>query len=275
MAKIKKKYSFTNGREIWRLIPSQSDKLIIEERDLVKKEAFYNCVEIDTGKKIFSDFQLDEKFWSGIEAVEDDIIFFHKYIKPDMPMHKGVIAVDTHSQKIRWMNDDYNFLFSGDGIIYCYKPLFDGRNYFTVDMNSGEILENLGSDHRLINSLKEKFDKSAISSSYSFPETYSQNSLIDSKTERILKGLRNGYVVVGKVDYLVINSLLLFSFHEADGNNQLKNKFMAVDIESGKNIFQETLNKGIRSFIPDSFFLIRNVLFLLKNKNEVIVCSIK
>ncbi|HUX92187.1 MAG TPA: DUF4905 domain-containing protein, partial [Ignavibacteriaceae bacterium] len=92
--KIKKEYEYSNRRQIWRLIPTDSGKIIIEDRNVETKEAFFNCLDIYTGKKKFSNLQLDEKYWIGIETIYKDIIFFHKYLKPDMPGHIGIIAYD-------------------------------------------------------------------------------------------------------------------------------------------------------------------------------------
>ena len=44
--KIKKKYSFKNKRQIWRLLPTTTDKLVIEDRDTQNKEVFFNCIDI-------------------------------------------------------------------------------------------------------------------------------------------------------------------------------------------------------------------------------------
>ena len=96
---IKRIYSFSNNRQIWRLIPTATEKLIIEERDTENKEVFFNCLEISSGVKIFSELQLEEKFWVGIEAVNNDIIYFHKFVKPDMPRHQGIIAFDIEIKK--------------------------------------------------------------------------------------------------------------------------------------------------------------------------------
>lgn len=273
MPRIKKKYNFTNGREIWRLIPTKSSRLVIEERDLKNKEAFYNCVDIDSGKKLFSNFQLDEKFWTGIEAVENDVILFHKFIKPDMPIHKGLIAFDITSQRILWQNDEFNFLYSTREKIFCYRQSFESRNYFTINVRTGQLLDDLGEDHKLVNQLKNNLVKQT-ENNYSFPESFSEHSEIGEAVSSMLKQVRTDYVVVGKIDFMIYNSALLFNFHEAAGENLLNNKFIAIDISSGKNIFEEVLNKKIKSLIPDSFFMIGDVLFLLKNKNEVIVCSV-
>jgi len=64
--KLKKKYKFDNGRQIWRIIPTNSGKLIIEEREPEKKQAYFHCLERESGKKLLSNFQLEDKFWVGI-----------------------------------------------------------------------------------------------------------------------------------------------------------------------------------------------------------------
>ena len=97
---IKKLYSYKSEKQIWRILISGSDKLILETRDLNTKEVFFNCLFIENGKSIFSNLQLDEKCWIGIEDIYKGIIFFHYFPKPDMPHHKGIIAFDITAQKI-------------------------------------------------------------------------------------------------------------------------------------------------------------------------------
>ena len=63
---IKHNYSFSNNRQIWRLIPTETGKIVIEERDTENKEVFFNCLDISSGEKIFSEFQLEEKFWGVV-----------------------------------------------------------------------------------------------------------------------------------------------------------------------------------------------------------------
>ena len=51
--KIKKKYSFKNKRQIWRLLPTTTDKLVIEDRDTQNKEVFFNCIDIKFRQRNF------------------------------------------------------------------------------------------------------------------------------------------------------------------------------------------------------------------------------
>ncbi|MGA8263331.1 MAG: DUF4905 domain-containing protein, partial [Ignavibacteriaceae bacterium] len=210
---IKRIYSFSNNRQIWRLIPTATEKLIIEERDTESKEVFFNCLEISSGVKIFSELQLEEKFWVGIEAVNNDIIYFHKFVKPDMPSHQGIIAFDIETKNILWENPDFSFLFIDDDKIYCYKSLFEGRNYFTIDCNSGELIEELGGDASKINRLR---DASLIKKSYEdyiFPKTYYSDDLLPESITKTFNELKTEKVIAGNIEYAVYNEVLFFNFH--------------------------------------------------------------
>ena len=109
--KIKKIYSFSDKKQIWRLLLSDSDKLIIETRDTDKKEVYFHCLDLFSGKKIFKNFQPDEKYWVSIEGIHDDVIFFHKYAKPDMPGHRFIQAYDINTKSVLWESDKYIFMF--------------------------------------------------------------------------------------------------------------------------------------------------------------------
>ena len=154
--KIKKLYYYSNKKQIWRLLPTQTGKLVIEERDPDTKEVFFTCLDIKTGKKILNDFQLEEKFWVGIEEIYKDIIYFHKFRKPDMPGHLGIIVFDIKTKSILWETDEYIFLFIHNDELYCYKEKFEGRNFYKLDYHSGKLIADLGEDVSEINSLREK-----------------------------------------------------------------------------------------------------------------------
>jgi hypothetical protein len=154
--KLKKSYRFDNKRQIWRIIPANAGKLIIEEREPENKQVYFHCLYIDSGKKILSNFQLDDKFWVGVEAVRDDIIFFHKFAKPDMPKHRGIFAFNMIKKEFIWQNPELIFLFILDEKLYAYKEKFEGRDYYAINPSTGEIIEDVGSNYELINKLRDE-----------------------------------------------------------------------------------------------------------------------
>ncbi|MDO8549136.1 MAG: DUF4905 domain-containing protein [Ignavibacteria bacterium] len=270
---MKKLYTFSNKKQIWRLLPTETGKLVIEERDPELKEVFFSCIDIRTGKKIFNKLMIEEKFWIGIEKISKDIIFFHKFRKPDMPRHLGIIAFDILKQKILWKNEDYIFLFIYNDDLFCYKEKFEGRDYFKLNYETGEFIKDSDIANEVI-ALKDKSDENL--EGYYFTKQFIPETESNEELKKILSEERNQNLVSGKIDYILLQNLLVFSFHKIlPSGNEKRNIFKAVDIDNGKVIFEEELNRGVKNFVPDSFFIKDNLIFLLKEKTELLVCSIK
>jgi hypothetical protein len=265
--KLYRNYSFTNNRQIWRIVPGGEGKIVIEERNPITREVFFNCIEMNTGKVFLDSLQFDEKFWIGIEDVYKDIIYFHKYNKPDMPWHSDIIAYDLNKKKQIWHSEEYIFSLVYDDSLYCYKNKYEGRIYFKLNHKTGELISELGDDPNIIRGLKELRD-TEIYNGYKFPESLGHSS---EEIAKLFDNIKSKEVVTGKIDYLIVNDLLLTSYHRIITEDKLQNCFKALDIRIKKVIFEEILNKEIASFIPDSFFLINELIFLLKEKEKLLV----
>lgn len=275
MKKIKKEYSYSRDRQIWRLLPTETNKLIIEDRDIETKEVFFNCLEISSGKKIFYDFQLEEKYWIGIEAIYDDIIFFHKFASYDMPDHSGIIALDINSKKILWHTEEFNFLSVRDKKIFCYKNKFEGREYFILDFRTGSLISELGDNSEDVRRIMENLPDVNTYESYLFPEPYNNFNSNNSLLKQFLTELKNNHSIKGNLDFIELNELLLLNYHEVRSDGNFRNLFKVIEYLSKNVIFEMTLNENTKTLIPDSFFVKDNFLFLLIEKKELIVCSIK
>ncbi|MCW8803276.1 MAG: DUF4905 domain-containing protein [Ignavibacteriaceae bacterium] len=272
--RLKKNYKFDNNRQIWRIIPTNSGRLVIEEREPEKKQVYFHCLSLDSGKKVISNFQLEDKFWVGIETVQNDTIFFHKFAKPDMPKHKGIYAFDIITKKIFWENPELIYQFIHQDKLFAYFEKFEGRKYYSLAPNSGEVIEELGENYELINRLREESIKGENNNSYLFPEAFEDNSSLDQRVAELIKSLRNEFVVSGKIEFIQQNNLLMISFHEANSKGTLNNLFKAVDLSAGKYILEEVINKETGLFLTDSFFVKDDLLFLLFGKTRLVVYKI-
>jgi len=272
--KLKKNYRFDNKRQIWRIIPTKEGKLIIEEREPEKKQAYFHCLILDSGKNILNNFQLDDKFWVGIEAVQDEIIFFHKFAKPDMPKHRGIFAFNLVKKEFIWQNPELIFLFLLKERLYAYKEKFEGRNYYSINPINGEVIEEIGEDYKKINQLRNESTFEEKNGGYLFPEAFETDSGTDNRAYEFIKSLRSKFVVSGKVEYILKNHLLLLSFHKVNKRGTFNNLFKAVDLSTGKYILEEVINKETGLFLTDSFFVKNDLLFLLFGKTRLEVYKI-
>jgi hypothetical protein len=272
--RIKKKYSHNNKRQIFRLLPTDTGKIIIEERDTEKKQAYFNCLQIESGKKIFKHLQLDEKFWLGIETVYKDVIFFHKFAKPDLPQHNGIIAYDLNNKQTLWEDKNRTFLFIKDEKIYAFQQRFEDREFVILNYLTGELIDELGSDSNAINLLREDAINSEDFSNYRFPAMYDSKIIGSQKENEILNKLNEKYIITGGIEYVLMDDLLLFNFHSVNPDKSFKNIFRAVDLLDKKNILEVILNSRTNAFAPDSFFVKDDLLFLLIEKIKLEVHQI-
>jgi len=271
---IIKLYNYKSPGQIWRILISDTDKLILETRDRETKEVFYHCFNLGTGEKYFSDFQLDEKYWLGIESVYKDIIFFHKFPTPDLPQHKQIIAYDIASEKILWSNADLAFLFIHNDLVYGFQQGFEDRFFYSLDYLNGEIRKEFGNDFRTVNALRSQAEDEKDWSNYIYPDNF-KGDQSDSRITEAVKSATKNLVIEGEVEYNLYKDLLLFNFHSKVFEGSFVNKFAAVDIPSKKTILTEVLNENATALFTDSFFVYKNFLFLLKEKNEVAVYKIE
>ena len=272
--KLKKIYRFDNKRQIWRIIPTETNKLIVEEREPEKKQAYFNCLALDSGKKLLKDFQLEDKFWVGIEAVRNDIIFFHKFAKPDMPKHRGIFAFDIRNKNVLWENSELIFQFLLKEKLYAFREKFQGRSYVSINPLTGEIIEEVGENYNFINALRNESLIEEDSKGQMFPEIFETDSLNDNRAENFIKSLRNVFVISGKIEYILKNELLLLSFHEVSFKGNFNNLFKAVDLSTGKYILEEVIAKETSLYLTDSFFVKDDYLFLLFGKTRLQVYKI-
>jgi hypothetical protein len=246
---------------------------VIEERDVNTREVFFNCLKLDDGKILFKNFQLEEKHWIGIESVHDNLIFFHKFRKPDMPGHKGIIAFDILNKKIIWQNDDLLFFLAKDDSVFAYQSTFEGRQYFDLDINSGTVIKELGSEFSQINNLREELLKNDFTNSFLYPQQFHAN-LVPVKISEVMDEALSEKNLAGQVNWLKMDELVMFNYHEQNQDGTFNNYFRVFDLVKQKFMLKETLNSKSKNLTPESFFVAGDQLFLLVEKSKLVVYKI-
>ncbi len=266
--KLNKYLSFSSGAQLWRLLISNKGLLVIESRDTKTKEVFFSCYNLDDSKLLLNNISLPEKIWLGVESVYDDFIFFHKFVKPDMPMHKGIIAFSIKQNKILWENLDYTFLLIDNNKLIVQSQGFEEANYYALDINSGEIVEKLNLSFEELDDKHNNFSDSFNYDVYNYPQTYKPGTIeiVDS----IISKLKKSGNIKFNSEYLEINNFYFCNFH-TENNGIIKNIFFAVDKITGKKYFDLTLNSSVNAFVPESFFVYKNLLILLVEKKGLTV----
>lgn len=267
--KLKKVLSYSDKNQIWRLLISENDYLVIETRDVEEKEVHFHCINLLKGKKVFKNLQLEEKFWVGIEHIYKGIIFFHSFAKPNMPEHKKIIAFDLENQAIIWQNDDLTYLARHEDKIYAFRKKFEGRDVYALDYKTGEIINELGGNSNEITNLLEYDRSNEDFEDYKYPEPI-ENLGLNNKF--FIENIKNKNSIEN-IETIRFENIVCINYHEKK-ENFFDNHLVIYDIEKEKKLFTEILNKNLNSFSPDSFFGYKNFIIALKDKIEIILLKV-
>ena len=129
-------------------------------------------------------------------------------------------------------------------------------------------------NHDEINILRDEAERSVDYSSYAFPEKYFGASN-DDEVDLIISNEIKDIKITGELEFVNIDGLLLFNYHMAGKEKEFINIFKAFNLTKRKEILSDVLNKSANAFAPDSFFVYKNLVILLKEKREIILLEIK
>ena len=119
-----------------------------------------------------------------------------------------------------------------------------------------------------INKLKSISDKQQNWEFYIYPEIFHSGQTENNIEKLILKQI-NDLDIIGEVEYNIYQNILFFNYHSRLADNIYINKFIAEELNTGKILLTAILNKEAKSLFTDSFFIYKDYLFLLKEKNEI------
>jgi len=271
--KLKKIKEYNSKKQIWRLLIADANKLLVEERDTDKKEVFFSLIEIGNGKVLWNNFQAEEKFWIGVETLYKEVIVMHKFGKPDMPMHKEILVYSLNNNQLIWKTDRYEYLFTYEDKIFCMQKGFSNNHYYALDYLTGDIIEDLENDVVKINELRLKCNSGESFAGYLYSNDFLTQSDLSEDEKNLITDFVAGYEISGKTEYLKYSSYIMFNFYSKNKNGLLSNRFCIFDTIKKKAIVNQVLIESAKAYVPDSFFMKDNYLFVLKEKNTVIIYS--
>ncbi len=260
---IRWEYPLENS--IWRIFPQHKLYLILEIRDIEKKKTFYNCIDSDTGKEIWTALEFTEKWWVGLEGIFDEYAIYHFFARPDLPQHKKVICVDIKSGIILWENPDYVFsAFDGTSLV-CRQSDFEKSSNYKINIRSGEVIEEIEQV------LAGNFNRFNYQSNFIVPALISSDGNLSVKN--FFQNNIKLYDDNSTVEYLYINKKNILGFSQNVSQDQLKNSltdYIFITDEEGKILFKDIINTGGYISITPKYFVKNNSLFFIRNKNKLI-----
>ena len=265
-------WTFSADGVIWRLVFAPGGRLIGESRDREKKAASFFCLDLIAGKPLWKNLALDEPWWIGIESVHNSTLLLHGFVSPDMPEHRGIQAFDVGTGQRLWEDETLTYWFGGAERLFAYRDFFDKRVGYEIEIRSGSIIATHDSTMDELNKIRQEIAGSAFVPEVTIPEP------LDDEADPIVMGCVNhatkGMEVVGGIEYAKSGGFMIFDFNvRSEGRgaepSSLENILAVYELPGRKRIFFEVTARGLKSRVPDVFFICNETLFFVKDQRTL------
>lgn len=262
--KLRPTWTYKVDGILWRVIPTDSRKIVGEVRSPAEKTTSFFCLNQTTGEVFWEGLNFGEPWWIGIEAIHKNVLLLHGFSTPDLPGHKGIIAVDVMTGETLWKNNNLTFVSAGESSVVASQESLEGRTLFDLEYRTGEPLRSLTDNDRM--SRIREF--SSAESGIELPV------LLTDLSEYSLDKYYNGDAFVGNVEGIDLGDLIIFNFHEKGAESpeqrmHLRNTLKVLDKSSGTILYSTVLNGDSPAVVPESFFIQQQTLFFVREKHEL------
>lgn len=274
---LKPTWSYTTDGVAWRLLFSETNFIVGEDRDTEKKRVSFFCLNASNGDILWRGATFGEPWWIGIEGIVHDKVFLHGFRKPDMPEHGKIITVDLGTGRELWRNNDYAFLFATDERVFAFRDLFEKRLFYELDAASGAFIREF---HDPPPDLYAQKKASHGRTDFSFPEPLSESSAEFSLLHPIIERHCDTQHLRGAIEFAQSCGKLAYNYHVVSGHDDrhnadvLQNRLCVVDETNGKLLYTDVLNASTLAPVPDSFFIDSSTLYYVKEKKAIIALSL-
>lgn len=239
-------FSIKFGGIIWKIELNDKNGLIaIESRSLDSKKTSFSVINYKTGEILIKEKIFQETWNLNLAYIAEKNLILTAYGQPGSPESKGILSVNIKDAELLWEHYNLSLNKANDEGLQVYDPRINPRRLSWISHIKGEdIAESDKIEHN--------------NDTLIYPELKNQYLIPDF----ILRG-----EIIGDLSVLSVQNLTINSFHEKVQNN-IQQRLLVYQDDT--ILLDEILISGIQKLQPESFFMQKNHLFYIRNKNEIV-----
>jgi len=144
MDRMRPAWQYTVQGFLWQVQTGSARYLVGEDRDPGQKRVTFFCLDRLSGRARWERLNPGHEFWTGLEAVTDDVVLFHGFASPDLPLHKGLHAVEPGTGRLLWTNPDVRFLSVQSSTLLVSMESPERRSFLELSVLSGAVVKGTG-----------------------------------------------------------------------------------------------------------------------------------
>lgn len=231
---------------IWKIeVNEKYDLIAIESRTLESKKTSFTVINYKTGE-IYLKEKIFQELWNlNLAYIAEKNLIITAYGQPGSPESKGIISVNIKDSEVLWEHYNLSLYKATDEGLQVYDPRINPRRLSWISHIKGENIEE-----------SDKIE-------------HSNETLIhpEFKNQFVIPDFILIEEIVGDLSVLCVRDLKIISFHEKIQNNIQQR---LVVYQEDTILLDEILIMDIQKLQPESFFMQKNHLFYIRNKNEIV-----
>jgi Domain of unknown function (DUF4905) len=244
-----------------------------EERLIEEKKAAFFCLDNQNGRELWRQTSLIDAWWVGIEAVHGDTLFLHGFATPELPQHRGIVAVDVRTGKKLWEEKQLQFIAVFHDAVVGARETSTGRVFVELERRTGVTrggltpgeLQTRGSEGAPGNEMKEPIQ---------LPVQLEELADDDPQIEAAVGSQVDTERVVGPIEVVEHGNYLIFDYLErpagaTPAEPSYAHVIKVVERTTGSIVYSDLMSAGAHHVVPEMFFVQHDMLYYIKERRAL------
>ena len=253
---------------LWQVQVGSPHFLLGEARDQEKKRVSFFSIDRGTGEVYWEGVNPAGSWWAGVEGVFGRTVLFHGFATPDLPIHKGIFAVDGITGKLLWSEPELRFLWCRGGIVGVRPLAGEAQREGLLDLASGREFHG-SAEGELASPASVEPEEPA-----DYPSPLDRLSGGDpAAAEAVRRGIPSGFVPESLFAILAGANAIVEYARGNPGSPADRRSYRVMisilDRKTGRRLFEATILPDAPAGRPEPFFVQRGVLFYVADRTSL------
>ncbi|MDX5346153.1 MAG: DUF4905 domain-containing protein [Hymenobacteraceae bacterium] len=240
--------------------------LAAELRNPAALIACFSVVDVEKGEQVLGQWQDENAWWTGLEAVTENKILLHGFSDESKGAHAGIKAVNVYSGTVAWQQPQLRYVGALENFVVGQLVSQPEQALWLLNENSGELIKQVEQSTTFAEQL-HRFE-AALQQHVQRAVQHTEESPYFAQLASFVRR----YVAVAPlsaIDYLETASHIILGYYFRNEKGDVQQDVLVTDL-AGNLVAQQTLAAACNGLGVDNFFIFRNILICIQNKTTLI-----
>lgn len=231
-----------------------------EVRDTAGRQVTFFAVAFPSARVLWKDVRVEEQWWTGLDRVDDDLVFIHGFTAPDFPVRRGITVLDAGSGALLWTNATWTLEAVADGTARVLTDVRDADPVLAVDARTGTITGRGAA-------VPPPAVRAAWWDTVSYPEAWPADRCADTPAGAAVRAWGAG-AIVGEVEVLALPDVTVVAAAVQKkwfSAVMLTHMLAVVENGSGRIVHEATLRREAKGAVIEAFFVQERTLVYIQH----------